>query len=206
MPLPLRIAVIVAMILIAGAGATPASAGLYAVYACDPRHGNVNNSWQSYSNRRGILVYAACTGHRASLGPWDQGLVTRAMINRKNKRATIPRGASARWIFRAPPGATLSHVNFVGSYCGKFGLAAVLLADVAPVYWWYDPAGLARCSTTPRASMAPLLNRTTASLRTYCTGGRCAVGGGTPRAWATMRSIAVYVTDNTSPSVAVTGG
>ena len=130
MPLPLRIAVIVAMILIAGAGATPASAGVYAVYACDPRHGNVNNSWQSYSNRRGILVYAACTGHRASLGPWDQGLVTRAMINRKNKRATIPRGASARWIFRAPPCATLSHVNFVGSYCGKFGLAAVLLASI----------------------------------------------------------------------------
>jgi hypothetical protein len=206
MQLPLRVALVVAIILIAGAGATPASAGMYPVYACDPAHGNVNNSWQSYSNRRGILVYAACTGHRGSLGPWDKGLVTRAMVNRKDKRATIPRGASARWIFRAPPGATLSHVNYIGSYCGKFGLTGVLQADLAPVQWWYDPAGVARCSTTPRATTTPLLFRTAASLRTYCVGGRCAVGGGAARAWASMRSVAVYILDHTPPSVSVTGG
>ena len=157
MQLPLRVALVITVILIAGAGATPASAGMYAVYACDPAHGNVNNSWQSLSNRRGILVYAACTRHRGSLGPWDQGLVTRAMVNRKDKRAKIPRGASARWIFRAPPGAKLMNVSFVGSYCGKYGLAAVLLADLVPVHWWYDPNGLARCSATPKANSAPLL-------------------------------------------------
>ena len=196
MQLPLRVAFVITIILIAGAGATPASAGMYAVYACDPAHGNVNNSWQSYSNRRGILVYAACTRHRGSLGPWDHGLVTRAMVNRKDKRAKIPRGASARWVFRAPPGATLSHVNYIGSYCGKFGLTGVLQADLVPVNWWYDPKGVARCSTTPRATTTPLLFRTAASLRTYCIGRPCAVGGGTARAWATMRSIAVYVIDS----------
>ena len=46
MQLPLRVALVITIILIAGAGATPASAGVYAVYACDPAHGNVNNSWQ----------------------------------------------------------------------------------------------------------------------------------------------------------------
>ena len=206
MKLPLRIALIIALILIAGAGATPASAGLYQVYACHPDHGNVNNSWQSFSNRRGILVYAACTGHKYSLGPWDKGLVTRAMVNRKDKRATIPRGAAARWKFTAPPGASLLSVNYIGSYCGKYGLTATLQADLFPMAWWYDPKGVGRCSTTPRLHSTPLLLKTTASLRTYCTGGRCAVGGGTPRAWATMRSIAVVVYDNTLPSITVTGG
>ena len=168
MQLPLRVALVIAIILIAGAGATPASAGVYAVYACDPAHGNVNNSWQSYSNRRGILVYAACTRHRGSLGAWDQGLVTRAMVNRRNKQAKIPRGASARWMFRAPPGAKLMNLSFVGSGCGTLGHASALLVDEAMRYWWYnspDPT----CRAAPRRMHLPLLGNT-AALRTWCAG------------------------------------
>ena len=204
MQLPLRVALVITIILIAGAGATPASAGVYAVYACDPAHGNVNNSWQSYSNRRGILVYAACIRHRGSLGAWDQGLVTRAMVNRRNKQAKIPRGASARWMFRAPPGAKLMNLSFVGSGCGTLGHASALLVDEAMRYWWYnspDPT----CRAAPRRMHLPLLGNT-AALRTWCAAGPCKVGGGTARGWASMRSIAMHVIDFTLPAISVTGG
>ena len=205
MQLPLRVALVITIILIAGAGATPASAGMYAVYACDPAHGNVNNSWQSLSNRRGILVYAACTRHRGSLGAWDQGLVTRAMVNRKDKRAKIPRGASARWLFRAPPGAKLMQMSFVGSGCGTLGHASALLVDEAMRYWWYNSLGPTCSRAAPRRMQLPLLANT-AALRTWCAAGPCKVGGGTARGWASMRSIAMHVIDYTLPAISVTGG
>jgi hypothetical protein len=201
MQLPLRAAIVIALILLAGAGATPASAGEYPVYACEPSQGDVNNSWQALSNRRGILVYVACRNRPGSLGPWDQGLVTRAMINRKNKRATIRNGASARLVFRAPPGAALSRISYVGSLCGSGGHIALLQADVIPLAFGFVQPPTACPSMAPRLNSLPLLGRTTVSLRTACALKRCSVGGGRARAWAAMRSATVYVSDGTLPSV-----
>ena len=199
MQLPLRVAIVIALILLAGAGATPAGAGEYPVYACEPSQGDVNNSWQALSNRRGILVYVACRYRPGSLGPWDQGLVTRAMINRKNKRATIRNGASARLVFRAPPGAILSRISYVGSLCGSGGHMALLQADVIPLAFGFVQPPSACPSMAPTLRSLPLLGRTTVSLRTACALKRCSVGGGRPRAWAAMRSATVYVSDNTRP-------
>ena len=206
MPLPFRIALIIALILIAGAGATPASAGFYQVYSCHPDHGNVNNSWQSLSNKRGILVYVACNGHRASLGPWDRGLVTRAMVNRKDKRATIPRGAAARWKFTAPPGASLAKRQLHRLVLRQVRPDGNTPSRSLPDGLVVRPQGRWPLLDDPQTVFDAALLKTTASLRTYCTGGRCAVGGGTPRAWATMRSIAVQVYDTTLPSISVIGG
>jgi hypothetical protein len=206
MQLPLRAAIVIALILLAGAGATPASAGEYPVYACEPSQGDVNNSWQALSNRRGILVYVACRNRPGSLGPWDQGLVTRAMINRKNKRATIRNGASARLVFRAPPGAALSRISYVGSLCGSGGHIALLQADVIPLAFGFVQPPTACPSMAPRLNSLPLLGRTTVSLRTVCALKRCSVGGGRARACAAMRSATVFVSDNTPPSVNVIGG
>jgi hypothetical protein len=203
---PIRLALVLALILLAGAGATPASAGEYPVYACEPSQGDVNNSWQAYSNRRGILVYVACRGRPGALGPWDQGLVTRAMINRRNKGATIRKGASARLAFTAPPGATLSRISYVGSLCGTAGHIALLQADVIPVTFGFSQPPADCPSKAPTGSTVPLFGKTTVSLRTACALKRCSVGGGRPRAWAALRSATVYVSDNTPPSVSVTGG
>jgi hypothetical protein len=206
MQLPLRAALVVALILLAGAGATPASAGMYPVYACEPSQGDVNNSWQAFSNRKGILVYVACTHRPGSLGPWDQGLVTRAMINRRYKQATIRKGASARLVFTAPPGTTLTHMSYVGSLCGSSGHIALIQADTAPVAFGFNYPGVGCRSTAPSRGVAALLGKTTVSLRTACALKRCSVGGGKPRAWAAMRSATVYVSDNTLPTVDVIGG
>ena len=123
MQLPLRVALVITIILIAGAGATPASAGEYAVYACDPAHGNVNNSWQCLSNRRGILVYVACTRHRGSLGALGPRTRHSSDGEPKGQASQDPtRSLGALDI----PGASRSDARRASAssapYCGKYGL------------------------------------------------------------------------------------
>jgi hypothetical protein len=61
---PIRLALVLALILLAGAGATPASAGEYPVYACEPSQGDVNNSWQRTRTAGG-----SSSTSRAAAGP-----------------------------------------------------------------------------------------------------------------------------------------
>ena len=71
-----RLALIIILVLLAGAGATPALAGEYPVYACDAAHGNVNGSWIGATGGGGTIVEEDCPTARGP-NPWQQGLVVR---------------------------------------------------------------------------------------------------------------------------------
>ena len=128
MNLTLRLALILAIILLAGAGATPATAGIYPVHACSLGQGNVNYSWAPHTNRWGVLAYARCDGAPGSLGPWDKGLVTRTARVPGNKHASVPKGTEATMTFRAPPGAGLLMMSYTGSLCAIDGFRATIEA------------------------------------------------------------------------------
>ena len=93
-----RLALIIILVLLAGAGATPAFAGEYPVYACEPAHANTNRSWVGVTGGGGTIVEEDCPTARGP-NPWQQGLVARHIPG-----ATAPRGTMARVTFTAPAG------------------------------------------------------------------------------------------------------
>ena len=83
-----------------GLFAAPASAGTYEVRACDAAPGYANNSWAPERNHGGLAIYASCPS-----GGLDNGLVTRH--TGQPAGWTVPTGAAARWVFRAPPATAI---------------------------------------------------------------------------------------------------
>src|SRR6478735_11666023 len=110
-----RLALIIILVLLAGAGATPALAGEYPVYACEPDHGDVNRSWVGYTGGGGTVVEVHCPT-LAGVNPWQQGLVARRLPG-----ASPPRNAFARLTFTAPAGAGLSRITYSHRFCGGGG-------------------------------------------------------------------------------------
>ena len=93
-----RLALIIILVLLAGAGATPALAGEYPVYACEPAHGNVNGSWIGATGGGGTIVEQNCPTARGP-DPWQQGLVARHIPG-----ANAPQGAFATVDLHGPAG------------------------------------------------------------------------------------------------------
>ena len=191
-----RLALIIILVLLAGAGATPALAGEYPVYACDPAHGNVNGAWAGFTGGGGTLVEENCPTPRGP-NPWQQGLVARHIPG-----VTSPRNAIARVTFTAPPGASLSRMSYDHRFCGGATFNAGIINAAGT---WLHYSGPLSCGTL-------VLSPNTLSL------------GGTP--WVSFAASASTTrargcrnhgirrdelgdglgSDSTAPQLAVTGG
>jgi hypothetical protein len=193
-----RVAAITATAL--AAFASPAAAGEYGVIACDPGSIDVNASWFG-ATTAGMAAYATCPPPAGESRDWNQGLVTRHAIN-ANSNATVP-FFSYGWLgFRAPPGAGLSRMRYSHSFCGMGGFRAGLFtAAGGPLH--VSERG---CGTfVPSPFTLQLHGIPEVRLLTICSEARCSVGS-TLRGWATIRSVTVYIEDNTTPSVWLAGG
>ena len=199
MTLPRRLALMLVLILIAGAGAAPALAGEYPVYACEPTVGDVNASWEAYSSDPALPVYTNCPPAGA-LDAWNRGLVTRAAM----VHGSVPANAHARLTFRAPAGAGLSRMTYDHAFCGGASFQAGLMNDAFQWLHWSPPG---HCGTPVASPHSISLGGTPAvHLMTWCATSRCTLSTNAPTAYAAMRSATVWVTDSTTPSIAVTGG
>jgi hypothetical protein len=202
MTLSRRLALIIVLVILAAAGATPALAGEYPVYACEPAVGDVNHSWNAETNHGGMTAYANCPPP-ATAPAWNRGLVTRHGINPTNPNATVPRGSYAALVFRAPPGAGLSRITFTHSWCG-FGGFRSGIANAAGA--WLLNIGPSWCGLLAAPQVTHGLGGTNAiKLRTVCVTAACHVGTNA-RGWATLRSATVWVADYTAPQVSLAGG
>ncbi len=192
-----RLALIIILVLLAGAGATPALAGEYPVYACEPDHGDVNHSWVGYTGGGGTIVEVHCPT-MAGANPWQQGLVVRHIPG-----ATAPRGAMARVTFTAPPGAGLSRMTYSHRFCGGYGFNAGLI-NAAGTWLHYSPP--LSCGTLVLSPNTISLGGTPwVSLLAMCVHDSCP-GTVESSEFAAMNSVTVWVSDSTTPGLRITGG
>jgi protocatechuate 3,4-dioxygenase beta subunit len=192
-----RLALIIILVLLAGAGATPALAGEYPVYACEAAHGNVNSSWIGATGGGGTIVEEDCPTARGP-NPWQQGLVVRHIPG-----ATAPRGAMARVTFKAPPGAGLSRITYSHRFCGGYGFNAGLINAAGT--WLHYSAPLS-CGTLVLSPNTLSLGGTPwVSLLAICVRDSCP-GTVESSEFAAMQSVTVWVSDSTAPQLAITGG
>ena len=201
MTVPRRLALMIVIIILSSTAAS-AKAGEYAVYSCHPAAGNVNHAWNASSNHGGMLAYANCVS--SDPRTWNIGLVTRPTTVPGNPGATVPAGAYAGMTFVAPPGARLARMTYTQEWCGNgaFG-SGVINATGA----WVRSGTIGFCHIVDQPHYTLNLGGTTAvRIQTVCVNGPCLVGGSSLRAWATTRSVIMYVSDSTRPAVALTGG
>ena len=192
-----RLALIIILVLLAGAGATPALAGEYPVYACDPAHGNVNGAWAGFTGGGGTLVEENCPTPRGP-NPWQQGLVARHIPG-----VTSPRNAIARVTFTAPPGASLSRMSYDHRFCGGATFNAGIINAAGT---WLHYSGPLSCGTLVLSPNTLNLGGTPwVSLAAICVRDTCP-GNVESTEYAAMRSVTVWVSDSTVPQLTVTGG
>ncbi len=196
---PRCLALTILIVLLAGAGAAPALAGEYPVYACDPAAGDINRSWVA-SATAGMVAYAHCPAPAS--GPlWDRGLVTRYTLV---PGGTVRQGAYAALAFTAPPGAGLSRITYTHDFCAWNGFKTGLM-NAAGV--WVRSMGTSSCGSIDPPQFGFALGGTNqVRLVTQCIAASCSVTGATLMAWASLRSATVWVADYTLPAVTITGG
>ena len=201
MTLPRRLALMIVIVILSSTAAS-ARAGEYAVYSCHPAVGNVNHAWNPSSNHGGMLAYANCASTDART--WNVGLVTRPTTVPGNAAATVPTGVQAGMTFVAPPGARLARMTYTQEWCGNGSFRSGVINDTGA---WVRWGTMGFCHITDQPHYTLNLGGTSAvRIQTQCVFGPCAVGGSTLRAWATTRSVIMYVSDSTRPAVAFTGG
>ena len=200
-----RFALLILLILLAGAGATPALAGEYVVVTCGPSFTDVNHAWVASASNPLMEAGANCPLPANEQDKYDLGLFTRPK-RVANDNATVPPGAFSAMTFSAPPGATLSWINYEHHFCGGIGSGFRAGLRTGEGTWLhYSSTGL--CGTfVPSPTTTALGGTTRAVLMTQCVDGPCDIGGGTFRAWASMRTIRVAVSDSTAPQISLTGG
>ncbi|HEX5618117.1 MAG TPA: hypothetical protein VFX51_06840, partial [Solirubrobacteraceae bacterium] len=201
MSAPCRLALLIVIVLLAGAGAAPALAGEYTVQSCNAGLGYRGTGWAPVSSHPHMAVYDNCI-QTAGTPEWNAGLVTRNGVA-SDPKATVPEGAYSAWIFRAPTGARLSRISYHHEFCGWSGFKAGL-ANASGA--WLHAAGPASCGTlgAPDAVMA-LGGATEVQVRTQCVYGPCKVGAGL-LGYATINHVAVTISDTTKPALTITGG
>ncbi len=191
-----RLALIIILVLLAGAGATPAFAGEYPVYACEPAHGNVNSSWVGVTGGGGTIVEVHCPTPGPS--PWQQGLVARHIPG-----ATAPRNAFAKLDFTAPPGATLSRMTYSHHFCGGVSFNAGLMNAAGT---WLHNSSPVSCGTFLLSPYTLALGGTrSVSLVAMCVKDPCP-GTSQSSEYAAMQAVTVWVADSTAPRLTITGG
>jgi protocatechuate 3,4-dioxygenase beta subunit len=198
---PCRLALLIVIVLLAGAGAAPALAGEYTVQSCNAALGYGGTGWAFATTHPAMAVYDNCLS-AVTTPVWNAGLVTRNGVP-SDPKAKVPQGAYSAWIFRAPPGATLSRISYHHEFCGFSGFRAGLMNAAGA---WLHAAGPLTCGSFIAPDYTLALGGTTAVLvRTECYDGPCLVGGGV-HAYGTIRNVAVTISDTTKPSLAITGG
>ena len=191
---PRRLALMILIVLLAGAGAAPALAGEYSVHACDPAVADINHSWTASANHGGMVAYANCPA--ATVGPaWNLGLVTRYV---PVPNGTVPQGAYSALTLQAPPGASLSRIAVTHTFCAWAGFRTGLM-NAAGV--WIRSLGTATCGSFDPAQFGFSLGGTSqVRLVTQCIKGPCNVGSPNLVAWASLRSATVWIADGTPAS------
>jgi hypothetical protein len=180
--------------------ATPASAGEYAVFACDPAHGDVNHSWTARTDHRFMAAYTSCPPPGGERNAWNMGLVTRHVPT--GGGATVGLYNHGGMFFHAPPGAGLARVYYSHTFCGQGGFQAGL-ANAADQ--WLHYSGPNYCGTwEPNPNTLQLNGTTELKLYTVCAALQCDTKAPV-RAWATLRTATVTVVDWTPPSVSGSG-
>ena len=196
-----RFALLILIIILAGAGAAPAQAGEYTVQSCNAALGYRGTGWAAASSHPHLAVYDNCLPG-AGTPAWNAGLVTRNGVA-SDPKATVPQGAYSAWTFRAPTGAKLSRIGYHHEFCGWSGFKAGIASASGT---WLHASGPAACGTmaAPDFTLA-LGGATSVQLRTQCVAGPCKVGDGL-NAYGTINNVAVTISDTTKPSLAITGG
>ena len=196
-----RFALLILIIILAGAGAAPAQAGEYTVQSCNAALGYRGTGWAAASSHPHLAVYDNCLPG-AGTPAWNAGLVTRNGVA-SDPKATVPQGAYSAWTFRAPTGAKLSRIGYHHEFCGWSGFKAGIASASGT---WLHASGPAACGTmaAPDFTLA-LGGATSVQLRTQCVAGPCKVGDGL-NAYGTISNVAVTISDTTKPSLAITGG
>jgi protocatechuate 3,4-dioxygenase beta subunit len=196
-----RFALLILIVILAGAGAAPALAGEYTVQSCNAALGYRGTGWAAASSHPHMAVYDNCAP-AAGTPEWNTGLVTRNGVA-SDPKATVPQGAYSSWTFRAPAGATLSRISYHHEFCGWSGFKAGI-ANAAG--GWLHAAGPLSCGTLVMPDNTLALGGATAvQVRTECVDGPCKVGGAL-YAYGTINKIAVTISDTTKPSLTITGG
>jgi hypothetical protein len=192
-----RLALIIILVLLAGAGATPALAGEYPVYACDPAHGNVDGSWVGFTGGGGAIVEVHCPTP-SGVNPWQQGLVVRHIPG-----VTSPRNAKAGVTFTAPPGASLSRMTYSHRFCGGYSFKTGLINAAGTWLHYSEPLG---CGTLVQSPWSLDLGGTPwVTLLAICIRDSCP-GAPESSEYAEMDDVTVWVSDPTVPQLAITGG
>lgn len=192
-----------------------ARAGSYAVYACHPSEPR-NNSFAAYSNSSSLTAYSSCPVQ--DLSHTVTGVVTRA--NYMPAGARVPYGAIAWQEFDAPPGASLSSINFNASlgHTGEWSLSLRAWNNddfyAAPFLWGMaaDGSGYVASPSFVGPQSVGLSGYSKVRFGLRCepdAGSACEVStlwNGQPRAWMNLKDIVVVVEDYSTPAVSpITG-
>ena len=182
--------------------AAPAIAAEYPVHACQPVWGDVNHSWVAEANTPKMAAYWTCPVSWRNTAEWDQGLVTRHGVT-PYYGGSVAAGDQASLRFRAPPGTILSKMTYLHSFCGGAEFKAGLRNHANT---WLHASAPGTCGTNvSNPTTLPLNGTPSVRVTTVCARKYCDVSTSL-RAWASMRSVTVWVADLTKPSVAITGG
>lgn len=188
------------------AGPWSARAGTYDVSTCDLA-GGVNATWSPELTHGGMAIYQRCPSN----GGEDSGLVTRA--SGQQAGWTVPSGAAARWVFRAPPDAAVVGIRADARFHqGGRGWHAVLSNGSQLLYGCPVNANGGSCAgSLARNQYISVPASPVVYTETICVLGPCPVSwqpyfqGNT---WARfiMYGATVTVADGTPPGVGGPGG
>jgi hypothetical protein len=183
---------VVMMLAAVGTRADAARAGEYPVYACSPAYGDINQSWVVTATTPALPAYGCSHGTG-----FDHGLVTRL----STRAGSVGLFAAATMTFRAPPGTSLTHMQYDRDFCGASGFRSGLWT---PASGYQDMAGP---SCSPRSTQDfPLYGGSEVHLTTACSQSTCSTNVPAADVHASMTNVRVWVNDPTPPSVWLAGG
>ncbi|MDX6648280.1 MAG: hypothetical protein QOJ97_231 [Solirubrobacteraceae bacterium] len=183
-----------------------ARAGTYDVYACDAA-GGANNSWTQYNSYpSNLALEQTCP----TQGNYSVGLVARTMVK---PNAAVGAGTFAKWLFIAPPGASITNVSLNGwSVSGGSGWRRGLDSNAGNFWGWSgnDSVALGSPPNSPPYSPAniPISNATAVGFGLQCEWSSCNTynGGGATAAKINFQAATVTVADSTLPTINANSG
>ena len=218
MRLPVHTILVLPLVALTLAAASPAHAGTYVVRACQGA-GPANAAWSSTASPN-LAAYEFCPIDNNR--PWSSGMVNRTVV--QSATATVPGYSVAAHRFDAPPGASLESMTFtagfwVGNDPAQTGWLAGLWtigADGAVTKRWGD-CSYGQCTGAVYAVGGPAVvglgGASTATFGLLCGRSECPAsahhagsGDYQPRAWMNVGDVSVRVRDETPPAFGAVDG
>ena len=180
---------------------SPARAGFYDVLACDAAPSFVNNAWRQEVTHGWFVAFNACPSHDDQM----RGLGARTSWPHPSG-TTVPTGASARWIFDAPPGAGVVGIRANAYFEQKGHRYTVGLVNGAGQLLEGCPAmpsdtGGSCGSRLTVDEYVPIWPTHRISSEVTCVYGPCSISGDTYRGWSSLTWVSVTIADNTLPGI-----